>query len=221
MFSRNTLIILSVCGILLAAPLASAKTMVLAENGNPAMTIVTERDPDGIVLQAAEDVQRYVKRMCGVELPLRTDGDRADGPGIYIGRCGRRSWQHLPPAGGNPETFGVAVRGDSIYLTGYQSPAVAFAAVSFMEDELGVRWFAPGALWEYVPEGTPGGLSVDVMERVVEPDWSCRVWSGHGWTEEWRAWLLHNKALCIPPVPFRNMQNFMHKIFAPEKYGES
>ncbi|MCP4643019.1 MAG: DUF4838 domain-containing protein, partial [bacterium] len=53
------------------------------------------------------------------------------------------------------------------------------------------------------------------------PDWSCRVWSGHGWTKEWRAWLLHNKSLCIPPVPFRNMQNFMHKIFAPEKYGES
>ncbi|MCP4639508.1 MAG: DUF4838 domain-containing protein, partial [bacterium] len=127
----------------------------------------------------------------------------------------------LPPADANPETYAIHVKNGSLFLTGNHPPATAFAVVSCIEDDLGVRWFAPGDLWEYVPEGTAGKLVLDVRSRVVTPDWSPRVWSGHAWVRSWRDWNLRNKAVCIPPVPFRNMQNHLHTIFDPEKYAES
>jgi len=204
-----------------ACSFLSAEVIRLADEGRPLATIVVQKEADELVLDAAEDLRHYVQAVCGVELPLKEDGAAVAGAGIYIGRCAPTRDQDLPPAESNPETFAIGVRDGNLFLAGRHAAATAFAVVSFVEDDLGVRWFAPGDLWEYVPKGTPGGLTADVTNRDVVPDWSPRVWSGHGWVASWRQWCLRNKAICVPPVPFRNMQNYLHKIFAPEKYAAS
>lgn len=216
MFVRATLmIVLSVCSV------AWADQITMAKDGQPAATIVLQKDAGDLVRAAAEDVRHYVQAICGVELPLKDTGERVPGTGIYVGQCDATTNPDLPDAGMNPETYAIRIRDGNLFLTGRHAPAAAFAAMSFIEDDLGVRWFAPGELWEYVPQGTPGTLDVEVTSRVVVPDWSPRVWSGHGWTKDWNAWLLRNKSICVPPVPFRNMQNYLDMVFAPEKYGES
>ena len=57
--------------------------------------------------------------------------------------------------------------------------AISYAVLSFIEQELGVRWFAPGDLWEYLPEVPEGELTVAVADRVVTPGTPLRIWSGH------------------------------------------
>ncbi|MFA6241070.1 MAG: DUF4838 domain-containing protein [Candidatus Hydrogenedentales bacterium] len=200
---------------------ARAEVVTLAESGQAIATIVVQKDADTLVRAAADDVRHYVQAICGVELPLKDTGERVSGTGIYVGQCDTAEESDLPAADTNPETYVIRVRDGNLFLKGRHAPATAFAVVSFIEDNLGVRWYAPGKLWEFVPQGTPGALRVDVTSRVVTPDWSPRMWSGHEWTEDWKAWCLRNKAVCIAPVPFRNMQNHLHTVFAPEKYGES
>ena len=207
--------------LLLASAPAIAGHVCLVREGKAAATVVVEEGADELVRQAAEDVRHYVQALRGVALPMQFDGKRVPGTAVYVGRCEATAAGLLPPAGSNPETYAIHVRDGSLFLAGNHPPAVVYAAESFIEDDLGVRWFAPGELWEYVPDGMPGDLALDVDDRVVVPDWSPRVWSGHGWIPSWRAWERRNRALCIPPVPFRNMQNYLHTVFAPEKYAET
>ncbi len=200
---------------------AIAEPVVFARDGQPTVTLVVEPNADGLVSGAAQDLQDYVKAVCGVELPRRDDGAAVEGKAVYIGACAATPPEAFPPKDGNPETYALFTRDGNLFLTGNHPPATSFAVSSFIEDTLGVRWFAPGPLWEFVPEGQEGNLTVEVESRVVVPDWSCRVWSGHDWTPSWRAWNRRNKTICAPPVPFRNMQNVLHTVFDPKKYAES
>ncbi|HOZ47879.1 MAG TPA: DUF4838 domain-containing protein [Candidatus Hydrogenedentes bacterium] len=207
--------------ILVAATAVSfAAPFTLATGGRPAATIVIPKEADAFVRTASEDLCHYVESICGVKLPFSEAGAAVSGPAVYVGACATTMESDRPPADSHPEAYAVRVRDGNLFLTGRHSPATAFAVVSFIERELGVRWYAPGELWEYVPRSTAGELSVDVAPRVVVPDWSPRVWSGHAWTDSWNRWLLRNKAICEPPVPFRNMQNHIYQVFAPEKYAE-
>lgn len=203
------------CGLALADPI----TLVDAEK--PAATIVVQKDAGDLTRSAAADLRRYVQAISGVELPLNETGERVAGAALYVGSCAACNPSDMPDTNANPETYAIRVRDGSLFLLGRHDPATAFAVESFIEEDLGVRWFAPGELWEYVPKSTQGSLRIDVKSRVVTPDWSPRLWSGHEWTPDWKTWLLRNKAVCVPPVPFRNMQNYIHKVFAPEKYAET
>ncbi len=216
MWQQKVLLLL----LCVSAP-AMAGHVCLVRDGQAVASVVVEEGANDLVRQAAEDVRHYVETLSGALLPMRFDGKSVPGPAVYIGKCKATTADFLPPADSNPETYAIHVRDGSLFLSGNHPPAAVYAAQSFIEDDLGIRWFAPGDLWEYVPDGTPGSLVLEVENRVVVPDWSPRVWSGHAWTPSWRAWERRNKALCIPPVPFRNMQNHLHRIFAPEKYVES
>lgn len=205
--------------VLLLCVSAFATPLTLAREGKPTATIVIPDKADAKIRAAALDLQHYVKAICGVELPLATDGKRVQGTGIYVGVCEPTSEGDLPDRTLNPETYAIRVRDGNLYLTGRQPSPVSFAVSSFLEDNLGVRWFAPGSLWEYVPQGKPGELVVEVKDLVSVPGTSPRVWSGHGWTEEWRTWDQRNKAVLSEIVPRRQFQNNLHRVFPPAKYA--
>lgn len=198
-----------------------ADRITLARNGQPLASIVVPAAANDREKQAASDLQHYVQRICGVTLPVHTDGHKVSGTGLYIGRCDPTLPTDLPDARLNPETYAIHVREGNVFLAGRYPTPTYFAVAAFMEQCLGVRWFAPGALWEYVPTGRPGNLSVEVRDVVSVPDTSPRVWSGHGWTEEWRRWCLRNRAVQSEVVPRRQFQNFLHRVFPVEKYGQS
>jgi len=200
---------------------ARAERIVLATGGKPAATIVVPEKPDGPTVAAAADLAHYVERICGVELPVAKDGKRASGTGLYLGRCEPTTEADLPDAALNPETYAIRVRDGDVYFTGRWPTPTRFAVESFLEDNLGVRWFAPGELWEHVPRGEPGELSVEVAEVVQVPGTSPRVWSGHAWFASWKAWNQRNKTVLGEVVPRRQFQNFLHRVFPPEKYAET
>ncbi len=202
------------------APAAAAQ-ITLAHNGKPAATIVMPANGTERMEQAAADLQTYVRKICGVELPIARDGKRVEGTGLYIGQCETTTATDLPDARLNPESYAIHVRDGNVYFTGrYPTPA-CFAVMSFIEDTLGVRWFAPGDAWEYVPAGKAGELQVDVADRVKVPDTSPRIWSGHNFAESWIRWNLRNKTVSGELIPRRQFQNNLYRVFPPSKYAKT
>ena len=207
--------------LLASAVHLGAEQVRLVHNGHPSATIVLQNDANVRLTQAAEDLQTYIAKLSGVELPLTRDGKRVAGTGLYVGQCEPSLPGDMPDRELNPETYAIRVRDGNVYFAGRHPSPAAFAVCSFIEDTLGVRWFAPGEVWEFVPEGTAGELTVDADEVVRTPDTSPRIWSGHAWFDSWKRWNLRNRTVLSEVVPRRQFQNYLHYVFPPEKYGET
>lgn len=205
----------------LVAASALAEPIVLAKAGRPEATIVIPADANSREKQAAQELQHYVAAICGVELPVNEDGKQVAGTGLYIGRCEPTTAADLPAADLNPETYAIGVRGGSVFFTGKHPSPTYFAVSSFIEESLGVRWFAPGDEWEYLPPGTPGELTVEASSLVKVPDTSPRIWSGHAWCDDWKTWNLRNKTILSEVVPRRQFQNRIQAVFPSAKYGKT
>ena len=199
----------------------TATTVTLAEDGQPRATIVLPEKPHPRLKTAAQDLRKYVRLICGVELPLQEGGAAVPGTGLYLGDCGPAVPADKPAADLNPESFAIRVRDGNVLFNANHPTPTAFAVYTFLEDELGVRWFAPGDLWEDVPASAPGALTAAVTDRVVVPGTSPRIWSGHSWTPLWNEWQLRNKTAPGEVIPRRQFQNRLHTIFPVEKYGET
>ena len=199
----------------------SAKRISLAEDGKPLATIVTPAKAPGRIKTAALDLQRYVEKICGVKLPIHEDGKQVAGTGLYIGECEGSPACTLAKAGASWEGYEITEKDGSLYFTGLNPSPVAFGVYSFIEDDLGVRWFAPGDLWEKVPKSAkPGTLSVAARSRTVIPHISPRIWSAHNWAPMWNDWNIRNKTTLSEVISKRNFQNKIHQIFPVEKYAK-
>jgi hypothetical protein len=200
---------------------ASGESITLAHGGKAAAVIVIGQNASPRAQAAAMELQQDIQQICGVELPVHHDGKAVEGTGLYIGQCQTTQDSDLPEKTSNPETYSISVRDGGIYFNGRYPTPTYFAVASFIENNLGVRWFAPGELWTYIPRGTPGELTVDVKSVVSVPGTSPRIWSGHAWTDDWKTWDLRNKAVESEVVHRRNMQNNMYRIFPPSKYAKT
>ena len=198
-----------------------AAEIKLAENGKAMATIVTPAKAKPPVKKAAEDLQKYIQEICGVQLAINADGKPVEGKGLYIGNCKGSPKCTLENAGASLEGYVIEEKDGNLYFLGLNPTPIAYGVYSFLEDDLGVRWYGPGELWEKVPKSAkPGTLAVDVKSRTVIPQTSPRIWSGHHWAQMWKDWNLRNKTNQSEVVSKRNFQNKIHMIFPPEKYGK-
>ena len=214
-------VVLAALGVLAFRSLAGAAPVTLATAGKATATIVLPAAANDREKLAAGDLQHYVKAICGVELPLATDGKRVAGAGLYIGACEPTRPEDFPPKTLNPEAYAIHARDGSVFFTGRYPTPTYFAVAAFLETNLGVRWFAPGDEWEYVPAGKPGELKVEVRDVVSVPSTSPRIWSGHGWNPDWQTWNLRNKAVLGEVVPRRQFQNNVYRAFPIATYGQT
>jgi len=204
---------------LISSSLVCAETFTLAAGGDAVMTIVRP-DADEAAVAAADKLQAHIVKLVGVELPVVDDAAAPDGPSIFVGQCAQTVAADLPPEDAGPEAYAVRVREGNLILTGRKSWAAEFAVYSFLEDELGIRWFVPGPLGEFIPEHKKGELVVEVTPRVVAPDFSPRVWSGNHFADSWKQWNRYNKLSLSSNLPWRQFQNNMYRVFPPSKYAE-
>ena len=76
---------------------SQSETVVLVRDGKPAATIVvarrdghpSDRAGDEQLRKAAEELALYIRRLSGVEIPIRMDGARIDGAGLILGVFGQ------------------------------------------------------------------------------------------------------------------------------------
>ncbi|HEU4632286.1 MAG TPA: DUF4838 domain-containing protein [Gemmatimonadaceae bacterium] len=146
-----------------SVPASSARTasITLARDGRTRYTIVTTATEDGPERLAAGELARYLERITGARFPIAAS---AAGRAPIVLRVARDS-------GSGEEGYTIAVRGDTLLLTGGSGRAVLYAAYDLLA-RLGCQWLAPqldfyeGAA-EVVPRAptlvyAPAG---DVVER--------------------------------------------------------
>ena len=203
--------------------LAHADNLTLVKNGEPNATIVVQADAPAPLRQAADDLQHYIEKISGVRLPLSLDGQDVAGVTLNIGKTATSLPGDLPDATLNPETYAIRQRAGNLYFAGNHPTPTAFAVYSFLQDQLGVRWFAPGDEWEYVPRARDAAnFVVNGKDVVSVPGTSPRIWRGHDWNDNWKAWNRRNKMVLSEKVP-RHTQSFsmMQHAFPQSKYGAS
>lgn len=204
-----------------AAPV-EADTVTLVAGGKPAVTVVLPQAASPALQLAAAELNAYVQKLSGVVLPLQ-DGDReVKTPVLRLGD----EQAPLPPVQApreqsGREAFSIRVQGGSVYFGGRSPEVVAYAVYAFVEESLGVRWFAPGELWEALPPHRRGELAVEVTSRVVVPDIPLRIWSGHAWNDSWRDWDRRNRASSRSQPVRQRSGNQLQGAFPVEVYGQT
>lgn len=124
---------------------AAEDTLLVAEEGVPRMAIVVSASASPSTRYAAEELQRFLSRMTGADLPLVTD-DTPPGPAeILVGQS--RRLQDLKilidyEALGK-EGYVIRTRGPHILIAGGEPRGTLYGVYGFLEDHLGCRWFTP------------------------------------------------------------------------------
>lgn len=153
----------------------------LVQDGHPKATIVTAAAPNDNTREAAAELQRYVRKITGAELPIVNDEHPPAGPLILVGTnrltAQRPEWRI--PSGLTPrlreEGLVIRCQGDRLLLAGNDAGPYYGTRYAVAEclHQLGVRWFMPGEFGEVVPRATT--LSFPKPRSASGPISSCAI----------------------------------------------
>lgn len=161
-----------------------AGDIAVVENGKPKATIVIRNAASPKDKLAAEELQTYIKKMSGAELPIALDTNKVSGTLLLVGKNNVTDQMHLviPNKVSNDrrdEGFIILSKGDRIVLAGNSNDpyhGTEYAVYDFL-NRLGVRWYQPGEWGEYVPAKKT--VSFPEMSISQKPDFVLRTWWCH------------------------------------------
>ena len=152
------------------------------------VTIVAAREADPVVKEAVADLKQYLKRTVALDgRPRFLVG--AGAPGV--------TEADLPPRDAGVEAFRIRRRDGAIAIAGRYPVATANGVYTFIQKHLGVRWFTPGPMGEYVPPRKRPDVLENVADEVVSPVFSPREWEAFSnpkyGPRTWRQWARRNR----------------------------
>ncbi len=224
---RLCLSLFLVVGVLGATSLAAGEATLapspgpmhaLVTSDGPAATIVISNEPDWLEQHAASELQGYVRKITGKELPIVNEPTNPDGFGIWVGKTQKAKQAGLILGKDQLSRDGHAVRCDDggLVLCGVTPLATLFGVYDLVEREFGVRWFEPGTADEVVPKAAT--VSIGTFERQVRPSFEFRWIHNSDWSLKQRMncyvkvdgrpvgvnwkWHFHTFAILVPPEEF-------------------
>ena len=199
--------ILSVLLAMAALVTHAQADVVLVEDGQPRGVIITAQRPSPSAERAAAELQHFIKKITGAELPIHTEDDpwlEAVTPDaiVYVGRS-LAAADHVDelPAGDDAlhsrERLRVKSDGQRIVVAVGNEDAeyrgTEYAVYELLE-QLGCRWYFPGEFGEVLPATKT--LVLPELDIDSSPDFAVRnIWMS-GWTNrtaDSNTWLLRNK----------------------------
>ena len=194
---------------LLACLLACAQVfaVTLVQDGKPEATIIISDaaynakpytrtlwgagTPEQKVRLAANDLQAYLEKISGAELPILSDAMKINllgQPVIYVGESNMTKLLKLKyPAGVtkdfNEDGYTVYCKGNTLALVGNDAGpyhGTEYAVFDLLH-RLGARWFMPTAYGEYLPSLQT--ITVNDMNVTERPDFRQRGWWQNGTAE--------------------------------------
>jgi len=145
-------------GLLLHAALAnSASSIVLVHDGKPKAVIVAPREVHGDLAAAVNDLQAYIQKISGARLSIETEP--VAGRGAIVLRWGVEG---LSKVG-----YRLRTQNNDLFIEGATEAGLVNGIYGFLEEHLGVRWYIPGPLGEYVPKRRR--ILLSAIEETREP----------------------------------------------------
>jgi hypothetical protein len=142
---RRFLPVVAAIILFLSVSSANADWSVLADHGHSKYTIVIAPDAGAAIKHAAQELADDLRQISGATLPVVNHAPR--GPAIFVGASPflpsgfRKARLDILPE----EAFVVRTDRRNIYLAGHDDRGTLYAVYSFLEDQLGARWYAPDA----------------------------------------------------------------------------
>ena len=159
----------------------------LVKNGRANAVICLKKDAPEPVKLAAEEISYYAKKITSAVLPVQENAK-----GKYV-----ISFEIKNDPSLGKEGYRLKGNKNSLVITGSSPRGVLYGSYAFIEEFFGVRWFAPGELYEYTPSCKT--LSVpDEIQRKAKPEFSVRRagFVGCNWNsdtlESWK-YLIRNR----------------------------
>lgn len=173
--------------LLFATISACAADFAVVEDGDAACSIVLPADSHLAVQRAAEELQTYIQRATGAQLPIAA---ATDGPAIELRVA---EWEGYPttPLQRATDAYEIRASADRVVIEGPDPGCVLFAADDFLRRFAGVRWLAPGDLWTEVPEraslSVPAGVHRDQARLAIRALHTVSV--AYHWDQDASEWM--------------------------------
>lgn len=156
----------------------------LFNNGSSNYHIVLSSGASPSEKWAAGELQRWVKESGGAELPFAESNNPSAGPRIVIGYPGFAIAGEKEPDT-NDESFRYFNSGADIYIYGGKQRGTMYGVFSFLERELGCRWYTSKVSviptrnefkFNWLDHGEKPGVRVrnDFYYEAFEPIWAAR-----------------------------------------------
>jgi hypothetical protein len=220
--------ILVTIALLSGSLVVQACSEAIVRDGIPGAEIVVPENAPVEVTRAARELQDYVKKVSGAQLPITTVGS-AQKPNARVeiqlsvaAREDRREGRgHASIA--HDDGYSIRSHGRLITITGGSPRGTLYGVYDFIERALRVRWFMPTPMGEDIlPAKT---IQVPELALVKNPAFASVggfAWAGSPGAEDWE---LRMRARIGPAVRFghnwENIYRFSKEAFArnPEMFA--
>lgn len=114
----------------------------LFEDGRSDYSIVVAEDASASEKWAAEELQKYIREIGGATLPIVSEAP--DGPKVVLGHNGllAAALPEVEAQDFEDESFTYRSEGADIYIYGGAHRGTMYGVFTFLEKELGVRWYS-------------------------------------------------------------------------------
>jgi hypothetical protein len=134
-----------VAASLILIPPGAKAELVIAENGQSHYRIVIPADAIPSERHAAEELQSYLQRMTGANLPIVSDSERPQDQEILLGDNAHSRNLGTPVgfAQLGPDGFTLRTDRTRVVIAGGGPRGTLNGVYTLLEEKLGVRWFTP------------------------------------------------------------------------------
>lgn len=151
---------------------AHSEDILISKNGVAFVNIIVDENASKDVLFAAEELQKYIKKISGADLKIKNTKDILSGKNIYIGYSNAINSLKISAKTLGKEGFTIQSQSGNLVLLGYDDIGTQFAVYTFLEDHLGIRWLWPGELGEVVPINRT--IRIGEINESQRPDYKWR-----------------------------------------------
>lgn len=153
-------------------PGQSTAAVVLADGGKTAYTIVHSKECIPSELYAAQELAGYLQQMTGTTFPVVDETKAPARHRIVVGPCNlsRRLLGKKTVDGLGGEEFVIRTQGQDLVLVGGRPRGTLYAAYHFLDNIMGVRWWARDAV--SVPRKAE--LKVEALDITRRPAFELR-----------------------------------------------
>lgn len=154
-------------------PVEITSPMYIVDDGFSDYVIVTPDNPDECIVTAVTEMQTYIEKISGAQIPAIPESDLPEGSkAIIIGETNlEKDVVTVDRAAIGEDGFMLYSDGTYLLIAGEDSRGTLYGVYTFLEEYLGVRWFTPEL--EVVPENTDIIIDANIS-RIAEPSFAIR-----------------------------------------------
>ena len=179
--------------------MGSIRPFEIVANGLPKAEIIVEEKANSTELFAAEELQKYVREITGVTLPMVKKELASAEYSIFIGESEIAEKSGIKPVNKETDGFTIKTRNKHLFLAG-NNPRASLYAVYHLLETLGCRWYEPGKVGEVVPELKD--IFFNEIDITEEPDFDIRGF--------WLVYLDRDDIISVIDWMVKNRMNWVH-----------